>query len=316
MPQRSPKRNAVPSQIPTDSPSTIPLLNYGALSEGGPTPSSASNISDAIQQLTRSHQERQRIQAEIARLGVPKNAVAEAFKELKKSLNSWNGQNGGYPLCDAQQIESWVHGLLNFVHALKTHGFESFLDSEFVDCPHFNLVRDLLMLARSNKGGTIFGTLEQLAANASYEVVPTHNRIIELQQDFEQYYQQSDDGRDLTELWRSLQTMDAVINPNAAVRAERIGEREKSLADPYADLRQFAHDKLKGQERAVIEALCGKGGEMRLPDLAIEPGVGWDDPCQGFRNLQQRLNPKLKPHHWTLVRQNNAAKLHPIKLES
>jgi len=83
--------------------------------------------------------------------------------------------------------------------------------------------------------------------------------------------------------------------------------------DPFADPRKFAHAELKGQERAVIEALCDAGGELPIADLAAVGGVGWDDPFNGFRNAQQRLNPKLKSLGWTLMRQNNAANLNPMK---
>lgn len=86
--------------------------------------------------------------------------------------------------------------------------------------------------------------------------------------------------------------------------------------DVHADLRQFARARLKGQERAVIEALCDTGGELPIADLVVKDGVSWDEPFQGFRNAQQRLNPKLKSLGWTLARQNNAAKLNPMKSES
>jgi hypothetical protein len=84
-------------------------------------------------------------------------------------------------------------------------------------------------------------------------------------------------------------------------------------ADPYADLRRFARVELKGQEKAVIEALCDAGGELLIAALAVKDGVGWEDAFKGFANVQQRLNPKLKSHRWTLVRQGNAAKLNSMK---
>jgi len=90
------------------------------------------------------------------------------------------------------------------------------------------------------------------------------------------------------------------------------GEGEKP-DDPFAELRAFARAKLKGQERAVIEALCDAGGELPIADLAILDGIGWDDPLNGFRNAQQRLKRKLKRLKWTLSRQAGAAKLNPMK---
>jgi len=79
--------------------------------------------------------------------------------------------------------------------------------------------------------------------------------------------------------------------------------------DAYTKLRQFAREDLKGQERAVVEALCDADGELQIADLAVKDGVGWDDPFEGFKNAQKRLNPKLKRIGCTLTRQNNAAKL-------
>jgi hypothetical protein len=67
---------------------------------------------------------------------------------------------------------------------------------------------------------------------------------------------------------------------------------------------------LKGQERAVVEHLCNAGGELPISDLAHMEGVDWSDPIQGFKNLQRRLLPKLKPFGWELRRQNNTARLH------
>src|SRR5262249_22925191 len=84
------------------------------------------------------------------------------------------------------------------------------------------------------------------------------------------------------------------------------GEGDTPPTDHRADLRGFARAKLKGQERAVIDSLCDAGGELLIADLAVKEGVSWDEPSQGFRNVQQRLNPKLKPRRWKLIRQNNA----------
>lgn len=81
------------------------------------------------------------------------------------------------------------------------------------------------------------------------------------------------------------------------------------LADPYVDLRRFARDKLKGQERAVIEALCEAGGEITIANLAISHGVDWNDPMQGFKDVQRRLKKKLKSEGWQLQRQDNSGRL-------
>jgi hypothetical protein len=84
------------------------------------------------------------------------------------------------------------------------------------------------------------------------------------------------------------------------------GEKPKPADDPYADLRDFARSRLKGQERAVIEALCDAGGELPIADLAVVDGVDWDDPFQGFKDAQRWLNLKLKQIGWRLERRNNA----------
>lgn len=79
-----------------------------------------------------------------------------------------------------------------------------------------------------------------------------------------------------------------------------------SATGPYAALLSFARADLKGQERAVIDALCDAGGELPIADLAFKAGVGWDDPFQGFKDSQRRLNPKLRPAGWRLERRHNA----------
>ncbi|HMP00939.1 MAG TPA: hypothetical protein PKC45_00430 [Gemmatales bacterium] len=98
----------------------------------------------------------------------------------------------------------------------------------------------------------------------------------------------------------------------AASPAAEQGEGGTPPADPFADLRQYARAELKGQERAVIEALCDAGGELPIADLAVKRGVGWDDVNKGFESAQRRLNPKIKKQRWKLTRQNNAARLTDI----
>jgi hypothetical protein len=83
--------------------------------------------------------------------------------------------------------------------------------------------------------------------------------------------------------------------------------------DKFAELLTFARDNLKGQERAVIEALCASNGELPIPDLAVKNGVNWEDAFKGFKNAQDRLNPKLKATGWKLTRLENKAKLTPMK---
>lgn len=90
---------------------------------------------------------------------------------------------------------------------------------------------------------------------------------------------------------------------------------EPEPPDPYAELRNFAGTTLKGQERAVIEALCDAGGELPIADIAQLSGVGWSDPFKGFGNVQQRLNQKLRWIGYSLKRQDNAAKLNQTRAQ-
>jgi hypothetical protein len=97
----------------------------------------------------------------------------------------------------------------------------------------------------------------------------------------------------------------------ALPRPAGAGEVEgvNAVADRYADIRQFARSNLKGQERAVVEALCDARGELPIPDLAVKDGVGWGDPFQGFKDVKRRLAPKLKRRGLRLERHDNSARL-------
>jgi len=85
------------------------------------------------------------------------------------------------------------------------------------------------------------------------------------------------------------------------------------LPDDFAELRKYAKNNLKGQERAVIEALCDSKGELPIDDLAVADGVGWQDWFQGFKDCKRRLNPKLKKRMFSLSCHDNAARLLPIE---
>lgn len=86
-----------------------------------------------------------------------------------------------------------------------------------------------------------------------------------------------------------------------------LGNEEGTQADPFAELRRFAADRLKGQERATIEALCDAGGALPLGDLAI--AAGWNHPQKSFESVQRRLNQKLRRHKYRISRHDNAARL-------
>ena len=80
-------------------------------------------------------------------------------------------------------------------------------------------------------------------------------------------------------------------------------------ADPYAELRAFARNRLRGQERAVLEALCDANGELSIVDLATKSGVNWTKAKEQFKDVRRRLNPKLNKRRWILNRVDNTAKL-------
>lgn len=118
----------------------------------------------------------------------------------------------------------------------------------------------------------------------------------------------------------------AFVNVDAARRvlqrlrsrlSEEIGTAEKADSgtlptaplDPFADLRRFASQQLKGLERVVIEAVCEAKGKLSIADLAVKEGVSWENPKKGFEDAQKRLNPKLMRIHWRLSRRDSAATL-------
>jgi hypothetical protein len=86
------------------------------------------------------------------------------------------------------------------------------------------------------------------------------------------------------------------------------GEKPKPADDPYADLRQFGRNTLKGQERAVIEALCDAGGELTMADVKML--CEWEDPIDdAWNSLRKRLNNKIRPHGWNLETHDRRARL-------
>ena len=101
----------------------------------------------------------------------------------------------------------------------------------------------------------------------------------------------------------------------AAETRQNEGSKPDADADPFVKLRDFARGKLKGQERAVVEALCDVGGELPIVDLAVKDGIDWGDEAEGFKNVQRRLKSKLKRIGWTISRQNNAARLRRTGVE-
>lgn len=106
---------------------------------------------------------------------------------------------------------------------------------------------------------------------------------------------------------------EAAIATAVANQTPKVEIASAPPADEFAALRQFACDELKGQERAVLEAVCESRGKLPIADLAVRKGVDWDDVFQGFKDAQRRLNPKLKQRMFTISRQDNCAVLKPVK---
>lgn len=89
---------------------------------------------------------------------------------------------------------------------------------------------------------------------------------------------------------------------------------DSTAAGPYAALRAFARNRLKGQERAVIEALCDAGGELSLSDMKTL--CDWQDPIESaWNSLRIRVNKKLQSHGWKVRTQGRAAILKKLDTE-
>ncbi|MFO0847312.1 MAG: hypothetical protein U0871_01960 [Gemmataceae bacterium] len=94
----------------------------------------------------------------------------------------------------------------------------------------------------------------------------------------------------------------------------KAGVDDKGPVDRFSALRAFAASRpLIGIERAVVDALCDAGGELKIADLGVKDGADFNNPFEQFRGAQRRLNPKLKPQGWKLKRCNNAAVFVPVK---
>ena len=78
--------------------------------------------------------------------------------------------------------------------------------------------------------------------------------------------------------------------------------------DPFAPLRRFAHDHLKGQQRRVLTALCDSDGVLGLEMVG---GIcDWEDPIESsWNSLRCALNQKLRPLGWQIRTHDRTAKL-------
>jgi len=78
--------------------------------------------------------------------------------------------------------------------------------------------------------------------------------------------------------------------------------------DPFAALRQFAHDRLKGQQRRVLTALCDSDGVLGLE--MVQTICDWEDPIESsWNSLRCALNQKLRPLGWQIKTFNRTARL-------
>jgi hypothetical protein len=99
----------------------------------------------------------------------------------------------------------------------------------------------------------------------------------------------------------------------------QIGSGEtKTPPDPPADdvdfveLKKWVKNKLKGKQRRVVELTIEAGGEFAISDLAIDPAIGWETPCDNaFGNICKAVNPKLKKAKigWRIERNDNKSRL-------
>jgi hypothetical protein len=78
--------------------------------------------------------------------------------------------------------------------------------------------------------------------------------------------------------------------------------------DPFAALRQFAHDHLKGQQRRVLTALCDSDGVLGLE--MVQTICGWLPPIESsWNSLRSALNQKLRSHGWQIRTFDRTARL-------
>lgn len=117
-------------------------------------------------------------------------------------------------------------------------------------------------------------------------------------------------------MWRRLHSTplaNGTNPPPAEANAAEGGKpgtvaKPESPADPFAELRQFARTELKGQERAVIEALCDAAGELPLTD--VKALCNWQDPIESaWNSLRMRTNKKLELQGWKVITRGRSARL-------
>jgi hypothetical protein len=72
----------------------------------------------------------------------------------------------------------------------------------------------------------------------------------------------------------------------------------------------IAQRSVKGIERKIVELICDHAGSRALKEIASDPTIGWDIPCDDvFNSAKKRINAKLKKTSWCLYRHDGIAKL-------
>jgi hypothetical protein len=89
----------------------------------------------------------------------------------------------------------------------------------------------------------------------------------------------------------------------------------RAIRDEFRPPWQFADKHMKGIEQRIVQLVCERNGACPLADLAIDPAIEWDMPCDGvFNTTSRRINLKLKKLGWKLYRGQNAAKFAKIPI--
>ena len=112
-------------------------------------------------------------------------------------------------------------------------------------------------------------------------------------------------------LWcfeRLFRTLDTPAPSNPPTPPPAPTAPTSATPDPFALLRQFARDRLKGSQRRVLEALCDANGELPLETVG---GIcGWMRPIESaWGSLRSNLNQKLRPLGWQIRTFDRTARL-------
>jgi hypothetical protein len=90
---------------------------------------------------------------------------------------------------------------------------------------------------------------------------------------------------------------------------DRQQQLEQEPPGAFGELRTFAVNSLKGNQRKVVETICDNDGSCRLADMAL--ALGWHPSFSGkrFNEYKNEINPKLRDAclTWRLRRRDNCA---------